>query len=377
MEMMRSIFEAAGIEAARLGTLGMRAPWGEEELSHTTPEAPDLQRALRRLADAGVKAVAMEVSSHSLELKRVVGCEFDVAVFTNLSRDHLDFHRSMEEYARAKMRLFLEPLDGGPPPLVATNADDEVGRRIAREAPGRVLTYGVKSEEAELKVEVVEATKRGLKLRLRHGEEAHEARLRLVAPFNAYNAAASAATSLLLGLDWEHIVAGLEAVEVVPGRFELIEMGQPFLVVVDYAHTPDSLRRALEAARGLCRGRVAVVFGCGGDRDPGKRPRMGKMAAKLADFVVVTNDNPRSERPEEIASAIVAGIEEVPGAKFEVILDRAEAIRRVVRWARPGDVVLVAGKGHETYQIIGDRRIPFDDREECRKALRELGYGRG
>jgi len=374
VEMVRCIFEAAGVTAARIGTLGMKAPWGEESLSHTTPEAPDLQRALRKLVEKGVKGVAMEVSSHALELKRVVGCQFDAAVFTNLSRDHLDFHRSMEEYGRAKMRLFTEPLDGGPPPLVATNIDDEFGRRIAKEAPGRVLTYGL-SPEAELRVEVAGVSREGLKLRFSHGGERREALLRLLAPFNALNAGAAAAVALLLGLGWEAIIKGLESMEVVPGRFELVEMGQPFTVVVDYAHTPDSLRKAIESAREICGGRVIVVFGCGGERDPGKRPKMGKIAAELADYVIITSDNPRGERPEDIAKAIEEGAREAKGAPYETLLDRAEAIRRAIGLARPGDLVLVAGKGHETYQIIGERAIPFDDREECKRALKELGYG--
>ena len=374
VEMLRAIFEAAGVASARMGTLGMRTPWGEEELSHTTPEAPDLQRALRRLADHGVRAVAMEVSSHSLELKRVVGCEFDVAVFTNLSRDHLDFHGSMEEYGRAKMRLFTEPLDGGPPPLVATNIDDDLGRKIASLAPGRVLTYGF-SAKAELRVEVAEVTKEGLKVAFSHGEERHEAFLRLVAPFNALNAAAAAGAALLLGLEWEEILKGLESIRSVPGRFELVDLGQPFTVVVDYAHTPDSLRKVIEAARRICKGKVIVVFGCGGERDPGKRPKMGRIVAELADLVIITNDNPRGERPEEIARAIERGAREARGGRYEIILDRARAIRRAINLAQTGDLVLVAGKGHETYQIIGDKVIPFDDREECRKALREAGYG--
>lgn len=374
VELIRAIFEAAGMPVARMGTLGMRAPWGEEKLAHTTPEALDLQRALRRLADKGVKAVVMEVSSHSLEMKRVLGCDFDVAVFTNLSHDHLDFHGSMEDYAKAKLKLFLEPMDGSPPSLVATNVDDGLGRRIAALSPGRVLTYGT-SEEAQLRIEAIKAIGGVLKVRLSHEEERHEVALKLLAPFNAYNASAAAGAALLLGMEWEPIVRGLESVEKMPGRFELIDVGQPFMVVVDYAHTPDSLQKVLEATKRLCQGRVLVVFGCGGDRDPAKRPKMGKIAAQLADFTIITSDNPRSERPEDIVKAIEGGVREVPGARYEVILGRREAIRRAVSVARPGDAVLVAGKGHETYQIIGDKVIPFDDREECKKALKEAGYG--
>lgn len=343
-QLLASILDAAGVSCGVIGTLtGTR----------TTPEAPDLQRLLAGLAADGRQAVAMEVSSHALDLHRVDGTRFRVAVFTNLSQDHLDHHRTMEAYFAAKARLFGADLCD----RAVLNLDDPHGRLLADTAAVPVDGYSLDQ------VHDLVITPAGSRFRW----DGVELEVPLPGRFNASNALAAAVAARALGVEGDAIAAGLRSAGTVPGRFERIDAGQPFLAAVDYAHTPDGLRQLLEAARELTDGRVILVFGAGGDRDPGKRPHMGEAASELADVVVLTSDNPRSEQPAAIIEAVRSGMDHSTDLRVEP--DRASAIALAVAEARPGDVLLVAGKGHETTQTIGDRVIPFDDREVLRAAL--------
>ncbi|MCY4037760.1 MAG: UDP-N-acetylmuramoyl-L-alanyl-D-glutamate--2,6-diaminopimelate ligase [bacterium] len=351
--LLGSVLTAAGLRTEVLGTLtGTR----------TTPESLDLQRQLASWRSAGVEAVAMEVSSHALHQHRVDGIRYDAAVFTNLTVEHLDYHGTVEEYFAAKARLFTPEMAQ----RAAVNRGDEHGRHLA--ADPRIPTVGY--DPRSLPVDVGPL---GLRLRWRGSE----ARLRLNGRFNAVNALAAAETALLLGAGVPEVLTGLESAAAVPGRFEIVESAHPFTVVVDYAHTPDGLEQVLAAARELLTGsgRLRVVFGCGGDRDTGKRPLMGRVAAESADQVIVTSDNPRSENPDAIISDVVTGISDVlagvPRRSRGVLIlaDRRAAIARSLAEARDGDVVMVAGKGHETTQTAGRRAIPFDDRAVAQELL--------
>jgi UDP-N-acetylmuramoyl-L-alanyl-D-glutamate--2,6-diaminopimelate ligase len=339
-----AILAAAGRRPGLSGTIEARVGGERRGVKRTTPEAIDLQRLFREMLDAGDRSVAMEASSHASALRRLDRVRFAALVFTNLSHEHLDFHADMEEYFQAKRRLFL---DGAP---AAVNIDDEYGRRLAEELP-HALTFGFADDAA-----VGPAALAGVELKLR-------------GRFNVENALGALGAARLIGIDDDAIARGLESVRGVPGRFESIEEGQPFDVIVDYAHKPVALESVLRAARELTAGRVLCVFGCGGDRDREKRPRMGRIASDLADVVIVTNDNPRSEDPQAIIDAIVAGAT----GDVEVEPDRATAIARAIEAADEGDVVLIAGKGAEQGQEFADRTVPFDDRESAREALRTLG----
>jgi UDP-N-acetylmuramoyl-L-alanyl-D-glutamate--2,6-diaminopimelate ligase len=379
-----SILRAAGWSTGVIGTIAYRWRLGDAERSkterpsgQTTPEAPDLQGLLREMADEGVDGCLMEVSSHGLHQDRIRGISFEVAVFSNLTQDHLDYHRTLEEYFEAKRSLFTEHPVG----RAVINLDDPYGERIwndIKDTPAGQAgwTYGL-SRQASVTAQDVESDWTGLRFRLTAPGVDLPVRLRLVGAHNLYNALAAAATGLALDLPPEIIAQGLEEIENTPGRFERVDLGQPFAVVVDYAHTEDALRRVLQTARELVGGRLIAVMGCGGDRDRTKRPRMGAAAAEVADHVVVTSDNPRTEDPEAILQEIEPGILALgPGrASHEMCVDRREAIRRALAQASVGDGVVIAGKGHEPYQIVGRDVLPFDDREEARKALQSLGHG--
>jgi UDP-N-acetylmuramoyl-L-alanyl-D-glutamate--2,6-diaminopimelate ligase len=359
---------AAGARPARLGTLGYAFESDHTGSPLTTPEADEISRLAARVRDAGGTHLVMEASSHALSQARVDAVHFAVAAFTNLTQDHLDYHGDMQSYAAAKRRLFTE-LE---PEASVVNVDDPEGARIADLARGRVLS--VSRAEGDVCAASARLDARGIALtaRLPSGEVTLESRL--VGEHNLDNLLLTLGIVEALGLDVARAARGLAHAPAVPGRLERCdEPGDDIVVLVDYAHTPDALGRALAAARSLTAGKVVCVFGCGGDRDPTKRPRMGEAVARGADRAIVTNDNPRSERPEDIARAIEPGL---AGATYEVILDRAGAISRAIQDAQPGDVVLVAGKGHEPYQIIGAARRDFDDRVEARRALAARRKGR-
>lgn len=364
-------------ERGRVGLIGtvVTRLGGKEWLSErTTPESADIQGYFRDMVSSGCWAAVMEVSSHSLVLHRVEDCHFDGAIFTGLSPEHLDFHGTMEDYFRAKMRLF-ELLRGSAKPrrVAAVNGDHSWGRRVLSELGNLPsLAYGF-SPGLPVRGEVVESGWTGSRFLLHHPRGKEEVWLPLPGRFNVENALGAFSAGLLLELDPAAMAARVGSVPPVPGRFEVIEGGQDFRVVVDYAHTPEGLEFLLREIRRLTRGKVWVVFGCGGDRDRQKRPRMGEVAARWADGVIITSDNPRSEEPEAIAREVAAGVRRA-GREPRIILDRREAIREALRQAGPGDAVAVAGKGHEREQVFRDRVERHDDREEVRVALRELGY---
>jgi UDP-N-acetylmuramoyl-L-alanyl-D-glutamate--2,6-diaminopimelate ligase len=371
--LVRSVLERHGERVGVIGTVGYEFGDEHRDAPHTTPEAPELARLLRTWRDRGADAVAMEVSSHALSLDRTYGIAFDTGVFTNLTQDHLDFHGTLESYREAKARLFRAEARGdrSKPFVGVVNSDDPAGLWIRDHGDGRFLTYGSRSG-AEVSAEDVQLGPSGTRLRIRHPRGSEAVALRLRGAFNVMNALAAFGGCYVLGVPPAEIADGLGALSRVPGRLEPVDAGQPFQVLVDYAHTPDALERALEAVRAMSPKRLRCVFGCGGDRDRGKRPLMGAAAARLADDVVVTSDNPRSEDPEAIVAEIVAG---APGASnVRTIVDRAGAIRAAVATCEAGDALLIAGKGHETYQILGDRTIDFDDRAVALEALRARGF---
>jgi UDP-N-acetylmuramoyl-L-alanyl-D-glutamate--2,6-diaminopimelate ligase len=341
-----AMLAAAGRRPGLLGTVEARIGGERRGVKRTTPEAIELQRLFREMLDVGDRSCAMEASSHASELHRLDRVRFATLVFTNLSQDHLDFHGDMETYFQAKRRLFLEGS-----PRAAVNVGDEYGRRLAKELPD-ALTFGF-ADDAEIGPHALD----GIDVKLR-------------GRFNLENALGALAAGRLLGIADDAIARGIESVRGVPGRFESVDEGQPFAVIVDYAHKPGALENVLRAARDLARGgRVICVVGAGGDRDRGKRPLMGRLASELADVTIVTSDNPRSEDPQAIIDEIVAGVVR----DVDVEPDRATAISRAIELAREGDVVLIAGKGAEQGQQLADRTIPFDDREAARDALRTLG----
>jgi UDP-N-acetylmuramoyl-L-alanyl-D-glutamate--2,6-diaminopimelate ligase len=359
--LLRSVLGAAGRSAGLVGTVEWVVGGVTRPAPHTTPEAIDLQRLFREMLDAGDESVAVEASSHGSELRRLDRVRFDALVFTNLSQDHLDLHGTMENYYQAKRRLFV----GAQPPPAAVNVGNEYGRRLAvelaetRRAP--LVTFGI-TEGAEIRPEALEVGPHGSRFRAA-GIEIETA---LRGRFNVENVLGVIAAGILLDVEDDAIAEGVRAIQGVPGRFEGIDEGQPFAVIVDYAHTPDSLDTVLQAARELAERRVLCVFGAGGDRDRSKRPVMGAVAAQRADVVIVTSDNPRSEDPLAIIQDVLQGA----GMGVEIDPDRRSAIHRAVSLAGPGDVVVIAGKGHEQGQEAGGSVTPFDDRAVAREALR-------
>jgi UDP-N-acetylmuramoyl-L-alanyl-D-glutamate--2,6-diaminopimelate ligase len=368
--LIREVLEAAGVRCGLLGTVKQLVGGVEEEVERTTPEAIDLQRRFRRMLDGGDRVCAMEVSSHALALHRADAIHFDVALFTNLTQDHLDFHADMEEYFASKRRLF----EIGPR-IVVVNVDDEYGRRLAEEFG--CTTFSAAGRDADLVAHDVRFDAAGSQFTATTGGVGGELRVRTRLPgeFNVANALGALAACVALGVEAEAAAAALADAPPPPGRFEPVDEGQPFTVLVDYAHTPDSLENVLRAARRLTAGRLIAVFGAGGDRDRDKRPKMGRAGVALSDLAVITSDNPRSEHPDAIADEVAAGAGSLPGPATGVRLevDRRAAIAMALAEARPGDTVLIAGKGHEQGQEFEDgRKVPFDDREVAREELRRL-----
>jgi UDP-N-acetylmuramoyl-L-alanyl-D-glutamate--2,6-diaminopimelate ligase len=369
--LVASAFLAAGRPAVVFGTLGYGPPGGElSPTQHTTPPAPEYQGILRHLVDQGIEAVASEVSSHALKTDRTLGTRFAAAIFTNLTRDHLDFHHDPADYLASKRRLFEREARGDDHPLVAViNVDDPSASHFiaaAKRSGDRVLTTSQRGP-ADVWLEEVELRPAGSTLVIAHPRGRSPVNLRLPGDFNVANCLSAFAAAIGLGLDPAVVARGLESVARVPGRLERVEGGD-FEVLVDYSHTPDALVTVLKTARGVTRGKLIAVFGCGGDRDRGKRPLMAEAGTRLADIAILTTDNPRSEDPAAILAEMEAGIP--AGRAYEVVPDRRAAIERAIALSGPGDVVVLAGKGHETVQIVGDRRLPFDDRDEARRALR-------
>jgi UDP-N-acetylmuramoyl-L-alanyl-D-glutamate--2,6-diaminopimelate ligase len=384
--LVRALLEAQGIQCGLLGTVTSIVGDSERPVTRTTPEAIDLQSDFRAMLDGGDRACAMEVSSHALELGRTDAIRFSAAVFTNLSRDHLDFHATMEDYFQAKRRLFRKAppspsrspgATAGEPPVRVINVADPHGRRLAAELDGAV-TFAV-AQRADYSASSLRCGLSGCHFTLHSPAGEREVELPMPGRFNVANGLAALAATHAMGGDLDVLVAALERGVRVPGRFEPVDEGQDFAVIVDYAHTPDSLENVLASARTLMgseaerTGRLVCVFGAGGDRDRGKRPLMGEIAARMADVALVTSDNPRSEDPARIIAEILAGAERVAGAGVRINADRAEAIAEALEMARAGDVVVIAGKGHEQGQeLTGGVKVPFDDVTVAREALRRV-----
>jgi len=370
--LVESILAAAGITSSLIGTIEYHIAGEVRPAVNTTPESLDLLSMFEETRQRGGSHVTMEVSSHALALGRVYGILFHTAVFTNLTQDHLDFHGGMEEYFHAKRKLFEGA--GAPPPKVAVlNADDPYSRRLG--FSGETIWFGL-GRSAALRAARISNTFDGLRFEAIWRRRRFRVESPLVGRFNVLNILAATGVGLSLGVSPETIAAGIAACRKVPGRFERVEEGQPFLVVVDYAHTEDALTNVMALARELKPKRVLTLFGCGGDRDRDKRPRMGMAAARYSDFVVLTSDNPRSEDPIAIINDVLVGLRRFD-TPHVIEPNREAAIHRIMAGARPGDIVILAGKGHETYQIFKDRTVHFDDREVAREALRALGYGVG
>ncbi len=385
--LLESIFRQAGAVPGVIGTINYRYRSKVREASQTTPESFDLQGMLREMLDAGVSHVVMEVSSHALDQKRVDDCAFDAGIFTNLSQDHLDYHRTLEAYFQAKKRFFTELLSRGTKRRGQTmiiNGDDPFGRRLLKELPpSQVLSFGLE-DDCDVGAAKYAFSLEGIDAEIRTPRGAFPVRSGLVGRYNLYNLLAAAAAAYSLGIGASAVQSGLSRLGTIPGRLEKVSVAGEPTVFVDYAHTEDALKKVIENLLPFKKARLITVFGCGGDRDRGKRPLMGKAVVQRSDLSILTSDNPRTEDPLAILGEIEAGVENegaskysvedirkgIDGRAYVVIPDRREAIREAIRIARPEDIVLVAGKGHETYQIVGTEKFPFDDREECREALK-------
>jgi UDP-N-acetylmuramoyl-L-alanyl-D-glutamate--2,6-diaminopimelate ligase len=362
---VESILQAAGRAVGVIGTVNYRFGGTQIPAPHTTPDALVLQQLLRQMVDASISDVVMEVSSHALTQERVEGCHFEVCVFTNLSRDHYDYHGTEEAYFAAKARLFQEV----PARWHVLNLDDPYGQRLIATSRARLLTYGLTSE-ATLKPTDVQHGLDGIQFSLPTTKGHLAVRSPLIGRHNVYNLLAGIAVAIALDLDATAIMRGIAQLHQVPGRLERVDAGQDFYVFVDYAHTPTALEQVLRLVRAETPGRLITVFGCGGDRDTGKRPLMGQVATSLSDYTIITSDNPRTEDPQRIIEDIVRGIETTSSCK--TLVDRRQAITEAMAIARRRDTVVIAGKGHEDYQIIGRTRLHFDDREVARAVLHNL-----
>jgi UDP-N-acetylmuramoyl-L-alanyl-D-glutamate--2,6-diaminopimelate ligase len=369
---IESILKAAGREVGMIGTINYRIRGKERPAATTTPQSYDLQRLLSEMITDGVECVVMEVSSHALDQERVRRCHFDVGVFTNLSPEHLDYHEDMDRYFAAKKRFFQEILiESEKNPWAIINVDDPLLKDFQKELPPlRAMTYGL--DHGEVRASHREVSLEGIRATLTTPAGTLKIRTSLVGEYNLYNIMAATAVGISLEITREAIRQGIEDLPQVPGRMERVGAGNPW-ILVDYAHTPDALDKTIKEVKRLATGKVFVVFGCGGDRDRTKRAPMGRIAAQWSDLAIITSDNPRTEDPLKIIEEIETGAREISPLRYRVISDRREAIKKAIALAGPQDIVLITGKGHEDYQIIGEERFPFDDREEARKALAQSG----
>lgn len=376
-----ALFRARGGVNGLLGTVGCRLGNETAAASSTTPEAPELQKALARLSGLGAGHVTMEVSSHALAQDRVLGCRFDIGVLTNITGDHLDFHGNFGSYLQAKTSFFARRDWGGGeaekgPQAAVLNADSRCFSYVRKWTRGQCITYGI-AAPADVRAEEICCGPGGISFRLSSFAGSERFRLPLKGRFNIYNALAAISAGLVEGFKLSEMAAILDEFPGVPGRFEAVEAGQEYMVLVDYAHTPDGMTSALQAARELTAGRVITVFGCGGERDRGNRPLMGEAAGGYSDLVILTDDNPRGEEPGQIHAEVLPGLERrPPGEGYRVIPHRREAIAAALAAARRGDIVLIAGKGHESEQVYGDASFSFDDRAAARELIREQMEGR-
>jgi UDP-N-acetylmuramoyl-L-alanyl-D-glutamate--2,6-diaminopimelate ligase len=368
-----SIVKASGAKTGLFGTIAYHTPAGNYPAPNTTPESVDLQGFLAETRDAGGRYAVLEASSHALSMDRLWGCHFAAAVFTNLTREHMDYHKTFDDYFAAKRRLFIGT-GAGVPEVAVINIDDEYGKRLAGFAKTTV-TYGLESA-ADITTKKFQLTFSGLSFLAQTPRGKIQVSSRLVGRINVYNILAAIGAAQAVDLSNEVIAAGIRNLESVSGRFQRIDLGQPYFVVVDYAHTDDALESLIRTARELNpKGRIITLFGCGGGKDRTKRPVMGEAAGRLSDLTILSNDNPKTEDPLKIISDIVVGLQKTNG-KYMIEPDRERAIALAMDQALPGDIVLLAGKGHENYQILADRTLEFDDREQARRVLNERGYDR-
>lgn len=372
--MIKAILEAGGIKSGLLGTVQYEVADRVIPAQRTTPESLDVQHLMAQMLQGGCQACVMEVSSHALEQKRVFGIEFDVAIFTNLTGDHLDYHGNMENYFQAKKKLFALLSQGTKKGTAIINIDDAHGARLCGEENLEVvITFGL-GTPAHLRASKIELTREGSRFLVEAPERSFALRLPLIGRHNIYNALAALGAGLALDIPIVKLQAALNALPPVPGRLEKICSGQPFGVFVDYAHTDDALRNVLTTLREITPGKVLLAFGCGGNRDTAKRARMGQIAAELADHTIITSDNPRREAPEKIAGDIEQGFRAARADGCEIEIDRRRAIQQIIAKAEEGDTVVIAGKGHETYQEFEDTVVPFDDRVHAQAALQARGF---
>lgn len=365
--LIKSILEEAGKKVGIMGTLYAKIGNIEKDLKHTTPEAVEIEQFMSIASEEKTDYVVMEVSSHALDLHRVDELDFNIGIFSNLSQDHLDYHQNMEQYRKAKLKLFkMVSLDDENFNLV--NMDDSNAKYFMESSNARTFTYGI-NETADVQAINIDISLKGTSFVVKYQDNEFKINMKLVGLFSIYNALAAIALALKENIEPEIIKRALEKVSGVPGRFEQVDCGQEFSVIVDYAHTPDGLENILKTTKQIVENRIITVFGCGGDRDRAKRPLMGEIAARYSDFCIVTSDNPRSEDPQKIIDDIVPGLDIVKNSRYAIIVDRYEAIRHALYLAKKGDVVIIAGKGHETYQLIGDKVLDFDDRKVAREIL--------
>ena len=374
--MIRHILKAQGFKVGVIGTVHIMIGDTSYPIHNTTPDVVDLQHILHQMVQENVEYCVMEVSSHALALGRVSGVEFDTAVFTNLTQDHLDFHKTFENYLAAKCKLFEQvsaPNQVKDNKGAVINIDDSYGYRVMEKTTAPTITYSTLGK-GTLNASDVHMSTKNSQYTVNYKGESYPISMNTTGLFNVYNTLAAIGACLQEGISMEAIDTALKTFSSVPGRFELIEEGQDFAVVVDYAHTPDGLQNILETAKAIKENRIIIVFGCGGDRDATKRPIMGRIAAGYGDKIYVTSDNPRTEDPVQIVKDVEVGVKEAlrEGTSYEVIVDRREAINHAIHDAKAGDIVIIAGKGHENYQILKNETIHFDDREEARKALKEI-----
>ncbi|MDM5198773.1 UDP-N-acetylmuramoyl-L-alanyl-D-glutamate--2,6-diaminopimelate ligase [Fictibacillus enclensis] len=366
--LIEQIFADAGKTTGMIGTIDMKINGVSHKVANTTPESLFLQKAFKEMNDQKVEAAVMEVSSHALDMGRVRGCDYDIAVFTNLTQDHLDYHKDMETYLRAKGLLFAQlgnTYAGKKEKIAILNRDDKASKEFEKMTAAQILTYGIE-QKSDIMAKDIKVTGKGTTFTLVTPFEEKQVSLKLVGKFSVYNVLAAVSATLLSGIPIDSIIRTMENVKGVPGRFETVDEGQCFTVIVDYAHTPDSLENALVTVKEFAVGKVISVVGCGGDRDRTKRPLMAKIAAEYSDIAIFTSDNPRTEDPEAILQDMQAGVED---REYKVILDRRDAINYAVNLAEENDIILIAGKGHETYQIIGKDVLDFDDRKVAAEAI--------
>jgi len=365
--LMKAILEKAGFKTGLIGTTGNMI--GDKHLpsNMTTPDPVDLHRTLRQMVDEGVQAVSMEVSAHAVDMHRLDGVVFEAACYTNLSQDHLDYFGTMERYFEAKKSFFMH----GAVQNASLNADEETSDSIRRDIKVPYLTFGI-SAKADVFARDIEITENGVSFQISlHGMDAMAISMHLTGMFNVYNALAAASLAMIMGIDKEHIREGLESVQNVPGRVEVLDTHTPYKVILDYAHSPDALENVLKTVRAFTRSRLIALVGCGGDRDRGKRPIMGEIVGRMADFSILTSDNPRTEEPMAILASIEEGMKQTDG-EYVVIENRREAIRHALEMGRDGDVIILAGKGNETYQDIMGVKHPFDEKIVVQELLEEM-----